>query len=183
MRLELDLQLGGGRDPERQLLLDLGRVPVRGDLVGDDVLAGHRQVGGLVERPPGAGDALLGVDHDVGDQPGAGERREREQRRGRVAARVGDDRGAGDLLAVQLGQPVDGLAEQLRARVLAVPALVASASERRRKSALRSTTRAPRSRSAATVGRGGGVRVGDDRGVDAGERASRSSCSMLSGTR
>ena len=50
----------------------------------------------LVERAPGAGDALLGVDHDVGDQPGARERREREQRRGRVAAGVGDDRGAGD---------------------------------------------------------------------------------------
>ena len=65
---------------------------------------------GLVEGAPGAGDALLGVDHHVGDQPGAGERREREQRRGRVAAGVGDDRRVGDPLAVQLGQPVDGLA-------------------------------------------------------------------------
>ena len=92
MRLELHLQLGVRGVQRAQLLLDLGRVPVRGDLVGDDVLARHRQVRGLVERAPGAGDALLGVDHDVGDQPGARERREREQRRGRVAAGVGDER-------------------------------------------------------------------------------------------
>ena len=47
-----------------------------------------------------------------------------EQRGRRVAAGVGDDRRAGDRLAVQLGQPVDGLVEQLGARVLAVPVLV-----------------------------------------------------------
>ena len=110
VRLELDRQVGA---EQRELLLDLRRVPVGGDLVGEDVLAGHRQVRGLVERAAGAGDALLGVDHHVGDQPGARERREREQRRGRVAAGVGDDPGAGDLLAVQLGEPVDGLAQQL----------------------------------------------------------------------
>ena len=104
MRLELDR---GTRAEQRELLLDLRRVPVGGDLVGQDVLARHRQVGGLVERPPGAGDALLGVDHDVGDQPGAGERREREQRGRRVAAGVGHDVALGDLLAVQLGQAVD----------------------------------------------------------------------------
>ncbi len=91
MRLELHPQLGVGGVERPQLLLDLGRVAVRGDLVRDDVLAGHRQVRGLVERAPGAGDPLLGVDHDVRDQAGAGERGEREQRRGRVAAGVGDD--------------------------------------------------------------------------------------------
>ena len=94
MRLELDGQLGVGGIQIIELLLDLGRVAVGGDLVGEDVLAGHREVGGLVEGAPGAGDALLGVDHDVGDQPGARERREAEHGGGRVAAGVGDDRGA-----------------------------------------------------------------------------------------
>ena len=44
MRLELDPQPGVGAE-QHELLLDLGRVAVGGDLVGDDVLAGHRQVG------------------------------------------------------------------------------------------------------------------------------------------
>ena len=116
VRLELDPQLGLGGIEQRQLLLDLGRVPVGGDLVGEDVLAGHRQVRGLVERAPGARDALLGVDHHVGDQPGAGERRER-----RAATPSGSSPGwrrspaPAIALAVQLGQPVDGLARAARA--------------------------------------------------------------------
>ena len=78
MRLKLHRQLAVRGIQSAQLLLDLGRVAVGGDVVGNDVLAGHRQVGGLVEGSPGAGDPLLGVDHDVGDQPRAGERREAE---------------------------------------------------------------------------------------------------------
>ena len=67
---------------------------------------------------PGAGDALLGVDHDVGDQARARERREREQRGGREAAGVGDE------AALAIGsrwssvRPYDGLGDQLRPRVL-----------------------------------------------------------------
>ena len=148
MRLELHAQLGVGGSSSAELLLDLRRVAVRGDLVGEDVLARHREVRGLVERAPGAGDALLGVDHDVGDQPRARERREREQRGGRVAAGVGDDRRGGDLLAVQLGQPVDGLARAARGAGARRTSARRSRA-RRRKSALRSTTRTPRSRSAA----------------------------------
>ena len=73
---------------------------------------------------PGAGDARLRVDHDVGDHAGARQRGEPEQRGGRVAAGVGDEVGAHDRLAVELGQPVDGLAEQLGRAVAAVPVLV-----------------------------------------------------------
>ena len=83
-----------------------------------------RAVRRLVERASRSREALLGVDHDVGDQPGARKRREAEQRGRRIAARVCDDRGALDPLAVQLGQAIDGLREQIRTRVLAVPTLV-----------------------------------------------------------
>ena len=108
------------RDRERgalagELLLDLRRVAVAADLVRRHVLVGGDEVRGLRRLAPGAGHARLGVDHDVAEQPGAGERGEREQRGGRVAAGVGDEVGAGDLLAVQLGQPVDAVAEQARA--------------------------------------------------------------------
>ena len=119
--LELHGELGA---QQRELLLDLGRVAVGGDLVGNDVLARIGEVGALVERAPCAGDALLGVDDDILNQPGAGQRREREHGRGRIAARVGDDARRGDARAMQLGEPVHGLAQQLRLGVGAVPALV-----------------------------------------------------------
>src|ERR1700733_16269151 len=99
-------------------------MPVGGHLVGDDVLASHRQVGALVEYPPGTGDALLGVDHHVGDQPGATKRGEREQRRGGITAGVSDDPCTRDLIAMQLGQPVDSFAKQIWTWMLAVPLLI-----------------------------------------------------------
>ena len=55
---------------------------------------------------------------------GARQRGEPEHGRGGIAAGVGDDRRLGDPRAVQLGQPVGGLVEQVRARVRAVPLLV-----------------------------------------------------------
>ena len=118
---------------------------------------------------PGARDARLRVDHHVADQPGAGERREREQRRGRVAARVGDEVGAGDPLAVQLGQPVDALAEQLGRAVRAVPVLVDAAV------AQPEVGRQVDDADAALAQRGDGrrrdaVRPADERGVDVGLR-------------
>ena len=115
----------GGLD--RQLVLDLRAVAVTLDLVGVDVLADRGEVDGVGWRAAGAGDARLGVDDDVLDR--VAQRRQREDRRGRVAARAGDEVGAGDLLAVQLGQPVDRPRQQLRRRVRLVPLLVAGAVE------------------------------------------------------
>ena len=69
------------------------------------------------------------------------------------------------LVAVELGQPVDGVRRAARGAVLAVPLLVglevAQPEVGREVDDLR-----PRPRSSATTGRGGAVRVGDDRGVD-----------------
>ena len=124
MRLEQHLRSLG--DPSRakqrgQLLLDLGRMAVFGDLVGEDVLARHRQVRRLVEGPPGPRDALLGVDHQIRDQARSRKWCQAQQRGRRIAPGVGHDAGAGDPFAVQLGETVDGLAEQVCTRVLAVP--------------------------------------------------------------
>ena len=113
-----------------KLLLDLGDVPVAADAVRLHALVdlAEHQVGlGLAT---GARDAALGIDHEVADQPGARQRREREERRGRVAAGRADDRDRGvdqgcELGAVELGQAVDGLVEEVGPRVLeAVPARV-----------------------------------------------------------
>ena len=100
-------------------------------------------------------------------QPAARQRRERQQRRGRVAAGVGDDVGAGDLLAVELGQPVDGAREQLGLGVLAVPLLVDGRVAQAEVGAQVDDLDA----AAVQLGdqlRGGTVRIGDDRGVDLG---------------
>ena len=83
-----------------------------------------------LEFPPGARYAALGVDDEIADQPGAGQRREREERRRRVAAGRADDGDRGiderlELVAVELRQAVDRDVEQVRPRVLeAVPARV-----------------------------------------------------------
>jgi DisA bacterial checkpoint controller nucleotide-binding len=58
------------------------------------------------------------------DQPGASQRREGEQRRRGVTARVRDEVGFRDLVAVALGQPVHRAVQQLWRLVLAVPAAV-----------------------------------------------------------
>ncbi len=107
-----------------QLLLDLRRVAVARDAVGVDVLIDGHEVGLVSGAAAGAGHAGLGVDDDVGDQAGARQRRQRQDRGGRVAARVGDQLGAGDLVAVELRQPVDRVGDQLRLRVRLVPLLV-----------------------------------------------------------
>ena len=78
----------------------------------------------------GARDAALGIDHEVADQPGPRQRRQRQQRRGRVAAGRADDRDRRvdqrlELGAVELRQAVDRAVEEVGPRVLeAVPARV-----------------------------------------------------------
>ena len=77
----------------RQLLLDLGPVAVALGLVGEGVLVHRDVVHRVAAAAPGAGDALLGVDDDVGEQALLGQRRQREHARGRVAARGRDQLG------------------------------------------------------------------------------------------
>ncbi len=108
----------------RQLLFDLGPVAVSLGLVGEGVLVHRDVVHRVSAAAAGAGDALLGVDDDVCKQALLGQRRQREDARGRIAAGCGDQLGLAQLIAVELGKPVDGALEQLRRTVLAVPALV-----------------------------------------------------------
>ncbi len=79
----------------------------------------------LLARPAtGARDPRLRVDHDRLDQTALGEWREREQRRGRIAARVRDQLGLTDALAGELGEAVDRVLEQVGVPVGPVPELV-----------------------------------------------------------
>ena len=117
-------------------LLDLGRVAVLGHAVGLHGLVGVAVVGARVGPAAGAGDARDGVGDDqvaAGQARGEGGRGGKGRGRG-VAARHGDQNGlAGgaalgqreDALAVELGQAVDGLGEELWAGVgRVVPLLV-----------------------------------------------------------
>ena len=109
----------------------------------------------------------LGVDDDVGDDPGARQRREPEDRRRGVAARVGDQRGAGDLVAVVLGQPVDRLADQPRLGMRAIPLLVDGGVAQAEVGAEIDHLDPPAAQLGHQLG-GGAVGVGDDRGIDVG---------------
>ena len=72
---------------DRQLLLDLGDVPVATDAVRLDALVDLAEEQVRLGLAAGARNAALGVDHEVRDEPGPGERRQREHRHGRVATR------------------------------------------------------------------------------------------------
>ena len=107
-----------------QNLLDLRRVAVPADVVGRDALVALGVVGGELQRAAGPGNAALRVDDDRLriDQPGLQQRRQRQNGRRRIAARIGHQLGRRNLLAEQLGQPVDDLAQPLRVgMLLAVP--------------------------------------------------------------
>ena len=99
------------------------------------------------------------------DGPAAGERGEREQRRGRIAAGVGDEVGGRDLVAVDLGQAVHAAAEQLGRAVLAVPALVGRLVAQAEVGGQVDHAHAALAQ-LRDDGRGGAVRIGDDRGLD-----------------
>ena len=94
-----------------ELLLDLGDVAVAAEAVGPDALVDLAEVELGLRLATGARDAALGVDDEVADQTGPGQRREREERRGRIAARRADDpaprrpRSATSVAAVELGSP------------------------------------------------------------------------------
>ena len=146
-------------------LLDFGCMAVRLDLVGERVL-GERDVVHLVPAAAArAGDALHGVDDDVRDQSLLGERREREHRGGRVAAGVGDKVRAADSVAVQFGQAVGGVVDELGVRVLAVPLLVGLEVAQAEVGGQVDDLEA-RGAHLRHDRRRGGVRVGDDRGVE-----------------
>ena len=121
MRHERDPEL---RSQRGQLLLDLGRVTMARNPVCVHVLVRGHEVGLLGRGAAGAGYAGLCIDHDIGDQFGARERSEREQRRRRIAAWIGHQVCPREHVPVELGQPVDGIVEQLRREVLAVPLAV-----------------------------------------------------------
>ena len=98
-----------------QDLVDLGRVPVPADAVGREALVAFGEVIGQLGRTARARDSALGVDDDAGalDQVLGDQGRQRQDARRGVAARVGDQAGRRNLLAKQLGQAVDGLAQPL----------------------------------------------------------------------
>ena len=107
-----------------QNLLDLRRVAMPADVVGRDALVALGIMGGELQRAAGPGDAALRVDDDRLriDQPGLQQRRQRQNGRGRIAARIGHQLRRRNLLAEQLRQSVDDLAQPLRVGVfLAVP--------------------------------------------------------------
>ena len=120
-----DPRVGAGSRPSRggdrgQLLLDLGDVAMTAEAVRLDALVDLAEMEVRLRLATGARDAALGVDDEVADEPGPGQRRERQERRRRVAARRADDRDRRvderrELGAVELGQAVDGLLEEVRA--------------------------------------------------------------------
>ena len=96
-------QMRDEADREAERLLDLRRVLVRADAVRREVLEDEARVRRRLQPAAGARDAGLRVDDDARRVDRAGERREREQRRGRVTAGVRDERRLG---REELGQPV-----------------------------------------------------------------------------
>ena len=147
-----------------QLLLDLGPMAVSLDLVGEGVLVHRYVLGLLLTAPPGAGDPLLGVDHHIREQALGGERRQRQQRRGRVAAGVGDELRLADRLAVQLGQAVGCAVEQIGLTVGPVPLLICRQVAEPEVGGEVDHLR-PEPPQRGDHRRRGGVRVGDDRRV------------------
>lgn len=164
---ERETQIGVGGIQYRQLLLDLRGVSVARDSIGVDVLVRGDEVGLLAGRAPGPRDPRFGVDDDVLDHAGAGERGEREQGGRRVAAGVGDQVGPGDLLAVSLGEAIDGLSQELRGLVFAVPLLIDRGVVQPEVGAVIDYAHAPFTQSCHQRC-GGAVRVGDDRSIDLG---------------
>jgi hypothetical protein len=156
---------GDVRAEQRKLLVDLRRMAMTGNAVGDDVLVDGHEVRALRGGAAGARDAGLHVDDDVGDRARPRQGRERQQRRDRKAAGIGDEIGLRQHVGVQLRQAVDRAAEQVGRAVLAIPGgvgrAIAQAKVRRQvhdAHAALAQRRDDRRR--------GAVGIGDDGGVD-----------------
>src|SRR3954451_13328572 len=93
------------------------------DLVRVHVLRDRDEVGGLRGLTTGPRDTALAIHDRVGGD--LAQRPERQQRSGRIAPRRGDKRGGADLIAMRLGEPVDGAGQQFRRLVWLVVRLVA----------------------------------------------------------
>ena len=109
----------------RELLVELGHVAMMTDAIGMEAFRHLGEEVGLLGRAAGAGDARLGVDDDRFrlDRLGLEERQDRQLRRRRVAARIGDEAGRLHLPAIDLGEAVDRLGLQgLGLVLMAVPA-------------------------------------------------------------
>ena len=93
-----------------KLLCDLRHVAMPADLIGAYTLVNLGEQELDVHAPARAGDARLCVDDDVGlDEPRRGDGREGKNRGSRIAARIGDQTRARNLVAVQFRQTVDGV--------------------------------------------------------------------------
>ena len=129
-------------------LFDFGAVPVVEHAVGGHAAVHFGKMRPLRWRLARARHARLGVDDDVGvgeQQAGLDERRQRQQRRGRVAARVGDQLRTRDGAALALGEAVG---EPAGSRCVSGYHLARDASSRSRNAPERSMTRTPASTSA-----------------------------------
>jgi hypothetical protein len=161
---------------ERQLLFDLGDVAVPAEAVRADALVDLAEQHLGLEVPTRARHAALGVHDEVADEPGARQRGERKERGRRIAAGRPDDGDrrideSGQLLAMELRQPVDRLVQEVGTRVLeAVPARVVGwvaqaevGSEVDDRRAGRDDVRHEGCRRAMGKGEEGGVDVGEHR--------------------
>ena len=105
-----------------ELLLDLGQVAVAVDLVRHEfsVRLTTSGLSSAAPRPAPETPDLASITTS-GDQAAVGQRGEGQHRGGRIAARVGDQLGVADRVAVELGEPVDGFSSSSRLTVRPVP--------------------------------------------------------------
>ncbi len=92
--------------------------------VGVEAFRHFREQHGLLGRPPCAGHARLGVDHDLVEIDGLGldQRDQRQLRAGCVAAGIGHQPRVSDLAPVDFGEAIDRFLLQLgRVMLVAVP--------------------------------------------------------------
>ncbi len=118
------------RRGDGELLLDLGDVAVAAQAVRPHVLIDLAEHHLGLRLASGAGHSALGVDDEVADEPGTCQGSERQEGRGRVAARRADQRDRRvdeglELRSVEFREAIDGHVEQVgRGMLEAVPARI-----------------------------------------------------------
>ena len=107
-----DLPPGG----ERELLVELGHVPVMAHAIGMKAFRNFREQHGLFRGTPRTRHARLGIDDNLVkfDRLVLDQRNERQLRACRVAAGIGDQPRLPDLAPVNFGQTVNRFLLQLR---------------------------------------------------------------------